>query len=163
LCDVICKSKGAFSLSNEANGKKNLIIRNSTAEFLIFSYQAQTNDSDVEVRVEDGTIWLSQKLIAQLFDTTSENVQMHLNNIFVGEELVTTSTTKDFLVVQKEGNRDVKQIIKHYNLDAIIAVGYRVNSKRATAFRQWATTVLRDFALRGYIIDKKRMDTPPQN
>ena len=135
---------------------KNLIIRNATAEFLIFSYQ--TGGDGVEVRVQDGTIWLSQKHIGQLFDTTPENALMHLNNIYADEELAAISTTKDFLVVQKEGNRDIQRTIKHYNLDAIIAVGYRVNSKRATAFRQWATTVLRDFALRGYLIDKKRME-----
>jgi len=144
------------SLSKDAKENKHLLIRNGTAEFLIFSYQ--TGGDGVEVRVQDGTIWLSQKFIGQLFDTTSENVIMHLNNIFADEELNASSTTKDFLVVQQEGSRSVKRTIKHYNLDAIIAVGYRVNSKRATAFRQWATTVLRDFTLRGYLIDKKRME-----
>jgi len=143
-------------MGNDAKENKNLVIRNGTAEFLIFSYQ--TGGDGVEVRVQDGTIWLSQKFIGQLFDTTPENVLMHLNNIFADEELSASSTTKDFLVVQQEGSRSVKRTIKHYNLDAIIAVGYRVNSKRATAFRQWATTVLRDFALRGYLIDKKRME-----
>ncbi|MCL2405278.1 MAG: virulence RhuM family protein [Defluviitaleaceae bacterium] len=132
------------------------MIRNGTVEFLIFTYQ--TGGDGVEVRIDDGTIWLSQKLIGQLFDTTSDNARMHLNNIYTEEELNESSTAKDFFVVQQEGSREVKRTIKHYNLDAIIAVGYRVNSKRATAFRQWATTVLRDFALRGYLIDKKRME-----
>jgi len=141
---------------NKGKDNDKLQIRNSTAEFLIFSYQ--TGGDGVEVRVQDGTIWLSQKLIGTLFDTTPENVLMHLNNIYKDEELTADSTTKDFLVVQKEGNREVRRNIKHYNLDAIIAVGYRVNSKRATAFRQWATGVLRDFALCGYLIDKKRME-----
>ena len=143
-------------MDNKKTEKNNLQIRNSTAEFLTFFYQ---NGSDgIEVRVEDGTIWLSQKLIGQLFDTTSENIIRHLNNIFEDGELVDKATTKDYLVVQKEGNRRVRRAIKHYNLDVIIAVGYRVNSKRATAFRQWATSVLRDFTLRGYLIDKKRME-----
>jgi hypothetical protein len=133
-----------------------LQIRNSTAEFLILSYQS--GGDGIGVRVQDGTIWLSQKSMGLLFDTTPENILMHLNNIFNDGELITHSTTKDFLVVQKEGNREVQRKIKHYNLDSIIAVGYRVNSKRATAFRQWATGVLRDFALRGYLIDKKRME-----
>ena len=141
---------------NKGKDNDKLQIRNSIAEFLIFSYQ--TGGDGVEVRVQDGTIWLSQKLIGTLFDTTPENVLMHLNNIYKDEELIADSTTKDFLVVQKEGNREVRRNIKNYNLDAIIAVGYRVNSKRATAFRQWATGVLRDFALRGYLIDKKRME-----
>jgi hypothetical protein len=132
---------------------KSLQLRNSTAEFLIFSYQ---NDGDgVEVRVEDGTVWLSQKNIGQLFDTSSDNVGLHLKNIFKDEELQANSVTEDFSVTATDGKN---YRVKHYNLDAIIAIGYRVNSKRATAFRQWATTILRDFALRGYVIDKKRME-----
>jgi len=118
---------------------KTLQIRNSTAEFLIFTKQAGENG--IEVRVQDGTIWLSQKLMATLFDCTNENIIMHLKNILAEGELDEISTTKDFLVVQTEGNRSVKRPIKHYNLDAIIAVGYRVNSKRDTAFRQWAPAV----------------------
>jgi hypothetical protein len=138
--------------------KKNhhLRIRNSTAEFLIFSYQ--TGGDGVEVRIQDGTIWLPQKLMGQLFDTSSDNIALHLKNIFVDEELSEAATVEDFSVVQREGNRDVQRIVKHYNLDAVIAVGYRVNTKRATAFRQWATSVLRDYALRGYVLDRKRME-----
>ena len=135
---------------------KTVQIRNSTAEFLIFSYQ-QGGDG-INVRVENGTIWLSQKSIAELFETTVENIVIHFKNIYKDQELMEIRATKDFLVVQKEGNREVRRNIKHYNLDAIIAVGYRVNSKRATAFRQWATKVLSDFTLRGYIIDRKRME-----
>ena len=138
--------------------KKNesIQIRNSTAEFLIFTYQ-QGGDG-IDVRVEDGTIWLNQKSLAELFQTTTRNIGMHLQNIFSEEELSEASTTKDFFLVRLEGSREVNRTVKHYNLDAIIAVGYRVNSKRATAFRQWATSVLRDFTLRGYLIDKKRME-----
>ena len=135
---------------------KKLQIRNSTAEFLTFAYQSKGDG--VSVRIENGTIWLSQKLIAELFDTSSDNIGLHLKNIYADGELSETSTTEDFSVVQKEGARDVVRTIKHYNLDAIIAVGYRVNSKRATAFRQWATNILRDFTLRGYLIDRKRME-----
>jgi len=135
---------------------KQVQIRNSTAEFLIFTYQ-QGGD-DINVRVEDGTIWLNQKSLAELFQTTTDNIGLHLKNIYLEEELDEFATTEDFSVVRQEGKREVRRSIKHYNLDAIIAVGYRVNSKRATAFRQWATSVLRDFALRGYLIDKKRME-----
>ena len=131
-------------------------IRNSTAEFLILSYQS--GGDGVEVHVQDGTIWLTQRLISDLFQTSTDNVRLHLKNIYAEEELSEKATTEDFSVVQKEGSREVQRNIKHYNLDAIIAVGYRVNSKRATAFRQWATSVLRNFALRGYLIDKKRME-----
>ncbi|MDR1727107.1 MAG: virulence RhuM family protein, partial [Acidobacteriota bacterium] len=90
--------------------------------------------------------------------TSSDNIGLHIKNIYAENELKEISTTEDFSVVRLEGSREVCRTVKHYNLDAIIAVGYRVNSKRATAFRQWATTVLRDFALRGYVIDRKRME-----
>lgn len=133
-----------------------LRLRNSTAEFLTFAYQ--TGGDGVEVRIEESTIWLSQKGMGQLFETTPENVLIHLKNIYAGGELEEAATTKDFLAVQAEGRRQVQRQIKHYKLDAIIAVGYRVNSERATAFRQWATRVLRDFTLRGYVMDRERME-----
>ncbi|MCL2641902.1 MAG: virulence RhuM family protein [Candidatus Bathyarchaeota archaeon] len=131
-------------------------IRDSTAEFLTFAYQ--TGGDGVEVRVQDDTIWLSQKNMSQLFVTTSDNVGLHLKNIYADEELSELATVEDFSVVQQEGQREVQRKVKHYNLDAIIAVGYRVNSRRATAFRQWATGVLRDYTLRGYVLDRKRME-----
>lgn len=136
--------------------KNKLIIRNASAEFLTFAYQ--TGGDGVEVRVQDGTVWLSQKLIASLFETSTENVITHIKNIASESEIDETATTKDFLVVQNEGGRMVNRTIKHFNLDMIIAVGYRVNSQKATEFRRWATVTLRDFALRGYLIDKKRME-----
>lgn len=131
-------------------------IRNSTAEFLTFAYQ--TGGDGVEVRVQDGTIWLSQKNIGLIFETTPENALIHLKNIYAEDELHEDATAKEYLAVQTEGKRQVQRSILHYNLDAIIAVGYRVNSKRATAFRQWATGVLRDYTLRGYVMDRKRME-----
>ncbi len=130
-----------------------LRLRNSTAEFLIFSYQ--TGGDGVEVRVEEGTVWLSQKHIGLLFDTSTDNVGLHLKNIFKEVELQADSVTEEFSVTATDGKN---YLVKHYNLDAIIAVGYRVHSARATAFRQWATGVLRDFALRGYLVDRKRME-----
>jgi hypothetical protein len=139
---------------NDLQNKNNkLQIRNSTAEFVIFAYQSKGDG--VEVRVQDGTIWLSQKNMGLLFDTSSDNIGLHLKNIFKENELAENSVTEEFSVTASDG-KNYKT--KHYNLDAIIAVGYRVNSKRATAFRQWATAVLRDFALRGYVIDRKRME-----
>ena len=139
-----------------SNKENKIIVRNASAEFLTFAYQ--TGGDGVEVRVSDGTVWLPQKLIASLFETTTENVIIHIKNIITESEIDEAATTKDFLVVQNEGGRMVNRSIKHFNLDMIIAVGYRVNSQRATAFRQWATVVLREFALRGYLIDKKRME-----
>ena len=133
--------------------KKKLQIRNSTTEFLIFTNQAK--EDGIEVRVQNEMIWLSQKLMATLFDCSTDNISLHLKNIFKDNELNENSATEDFSVTASDGKT---YKTKHYNLDAIIAVGYRVNSKRATAFRQWATTVLRDYAIRGYVIDKKRME-----
>ena len=133
--------------------RKELQIRNSTAEFLIFTKQAGENG--LEVRVQDGTIWLTQKLMASLFDCTIDNISLHLKNVFAEGEQNEGSVTEDFSITAADGKN---YRTKHYNLDAIIAVGYRINTRRATAFRQWATTVLRDFALRGYVIDRKRME-----
>jgi len=133
--------------------KKHLQIRNSTAEFLVFT--SQSGESTIEVRVQDDTVWLTQNLIAELFQTTKQNVSLHLKNIFQDGELDENSVVKDFLTTASDA-KNYKT--KFYNLDAIISIGYRVNSQRATQFRQWATTVLRDYAIRGYVIDKKRME-----
>ena len=146
----------AVPTMSKKKSQNDLRIRNSTAEFLVFSYQS--GGDGVEVLVQDGTVWLSQKNLGLLFDTSSDNIGLHMKNIYVEEELSESATTEDFSVVQHEGNRDVQRRVKHYNLDAIIAVGYRVSSKRATSFRQWATGVLRDYTLRGYILDRKRME-----
>ena len=135
---------------------KELQIRNSTAEFLIF--QAEDKAQGVQVFYKDETIWASQKAIAALFDCSTDNVSLHLKNIFESGELQPDVTTEKFSVVQTEGDRQVTRSLLFYKLDAIISVGYRVNSIRATQFRQWCTAVLRQFAIRGYIIDKKRME-----
>jgi len=111
----------------------------------------------VEVRLEGETLWLTQRQMGELFDTTPENVLMHLKNIFKDKELDEAATAKDFLVVRQEGKRQVKRRLKHYNLDAIISVGYRVNSTRATRFRQWATRVLREHLTKGYSLDEHRL------
>ena len=131
---------------------KKIQIKNSTAEFLIFTNQAKENG--IEVRVQNETIRLSQKLMAILFDCSTDNISLHLKNIFNDGELDPDSVTEEFSVTASDGKN---YRTKHYNLDAFIAVGYRINTKRATAFRQWATNILRDYAIRGYIIDKERM------
>ena len=135
---------------------KNIEIRNSTAEFLIFQIEGKENG--VQVMYQNETIWCTQKAMAQLFDCSTDNVGLHLKNIYESGELVQVVTTEYFSVVQVEGERQVNRKLKFYNLDAIISVGYRVNSTRATKFRQWCTYVLRQFAIRGYVIDKKRME-----
>lgn len=135
---------------------KELQIRNSTAEFLIF--QAEDKAQGVQVFYKDETIWASQKAIAALFDVNVPAISKHLRNIYEAGELTEAATVSKMEIVQQEGARNITRGVDFYNLDAIIAVGYRVNSIRATQFRQWCTAVLRQFALRGYIIDKKRME-----
>ena len=128
-------------------------IRNSTAEFLIFT--GQDGADGIEVRHETGTFWLTQKLMAALFDVDVRTVSEHLQNILAVGELQAESAIRKFRNTAADGKSYLTQF---YNLDAIISVGYRVNSTRATQFRQWATAVLRDFAIMGYVLDRKRME-----
>ncbi|MDQ1336227.1 MAG: hypothetical protein QG552_3177 [Thermodesulfobacteriota bacterium] len=136
--------------------KKNQLIRNSTAEFLIFTGQA--GEQSIEARYEDETIWLSQKLMATLFDVGVNTINYHLKEVYETGEIQLEATIRKFRIVQQEGSRQVAREVDFYNLDAIISVGYRVNSIRATQFRQWATQVLREFAIKGYVLDRKRME-----
>ena len=131
-------------------------IRNSTAEFLTFV--AEGKEQGVQVLYKDETVWATQKAMATLFDVGVPAINKHLNNIFEEGELKKEATISKMEIVQTEGNRTVNRSTTFYNLDAIISVGYRVNSIRATQFRQWCTYVIRQFSLRGYIIDKKRME-----
>lgn len=132
---------------------KKLEIRNSTAEFLIF--QIEGKESGVQVVYQDETIWCTQKAMAELFDCSTDNIGLHLKNIFKSGELQENSVTEKISATASDGKN---YLTKFYNLDAIISVGYRVNSTRATQFRQWCTFILRQFAIRGYVIDKKRME-----
>lgn len=133
--------------------KKYLNIRNSTAEFLIFTSQNEQNS--IEVKVYDENIWLTQKLIAELFGKSRNTITEHLKNIFKDEELEENSVCREF---RHTGNDGKSYNTKYYNLDTIISVGYRVNSKKATQFRQWATRVLKEFAIKGFVLDKKRLE-----
>lgn len=131
---------------------KPLQIRNSTAEFLVFTRQA--GESTIDVRIEDETVWLTQKLLAVLFEVDVRTINEHLKNIFKTHELDENSVIRKFRTTASDGKN---YNTKFYNLDAIISVGYRVNSERAVQFRQWATNILRDFAIRGYVLDKERL------
>jgi hypothetical protein len=134
------------------NKEKKIQIRNSTAEFLIFSKQAGKNT--IEVHIEDETVWLTQKLISVLFEKGRSTITEHLQKIFETGELLESSVSRDFRQTAEDGK---SYLTKYYNLDAIIAVGFRVNSERATQFRQWAIAVLRDFSICGYVLDKERL------
>ncbi len=129
------------------------LIRNSTAEFLIFT--SQNGEDSIEVKVVDGTVWLTQKLIAELFGKGRTTITEHLKNIFKEDELDENQVCRDF---RHTGDDGKSYNTKFYNLDAIISVGYRVNSKKATLFRKWATQILSEFAIKGFVLDKKRLE-----
>lgn len=133
--------------------EKDLKIRSSAAEFLIFEKQAHADS--IEVRYEDGTLWLTQKMMANLFDVSVSTINEHLKNVFSERELDEPSVIRKFRITASDGK---SYNTNHYNLDAVISVGYRVNSIRATQFRRWATQVLKQYAITGYVIDRKRME-----
>ena len=120
-------------------------------------YNIDQEDISVKVAVKDETIWVTQRGMAELFDCSADNISLHLKNIYQDGELQETATTEDFSVVQTEGSRQVSRNIKFYNLDAVISVGYRVNSNRATQFRIWATKVLKEFIKKGFVLDDNRL------
>lgn len=123
-----------------------------------------TNSDGVQVEIlfENETVWATQKQIAQIFNTTPQNITLHLRGIYADEEIYISSTCKEYLQVQQEGKRTVKRVQLFYNLDAIISVGYRVNSKRGAQFRQWATQRLKDYLVQGYAINEKRLKEKQQ-
>lgn len=135
---------------------KEIQIRNSIEDFLVFSLQA--GESGISVRVHNEDVWLTQKAMGELFGCSSDNIGLHLKKIFETGELDAEATTEKISVVQQEGVRQVSRQVTFYNLDAIISVGYRVNSLRATQFRQWATQVLKRFTIQGYVLDKRRLE-----
>lgn len=123
----------------------------------IVIYTSEDGSVSLDTKLENETIWLTQDMMTKLFETTKQNISLHINNIYKDEELDKTSTVKEFLTVRKEGNRTVSRNIEYYNLDMIIAVGYRVNSKRATQFRKWATSTLKEYITKGYAINEKML------
>ena len=123
----------------------------------IILYQREDGAVQIDVRVEDETVWLTQQQIAELFDTTKQNVNFHIQNIFNEEELLPEATVKKSLTVQNEGTREVRRQLAYYNLDVIISVGYRIKSIIATHFRQWATQRLREYIIKGFVLDDDRL------
>ena len=120
-------------------------------------YQTDDGQTEIQVKFENETVWLSQRQMAQLFEKDTDTIGLHLKNIYQSGELEELATTEDSSVVQKEGNRQVKRKVKVYNLDAIISVGYRVNSKRGIQFRKWANKILKQYLLKGYVINNQRL------
>ena len=121
----------------------------------IIIYQTEDGQTQIDVRLENDTVWLTQAQMVELFQTTKQNVSLHVSNVFKEGELDQESTVKEYLTVQQEGKRAVSRQVKYYNLDVIISVGYRVKSKRGTAFRIWARRVLKDYLIKGYAVNER--------
>ena len=130
----------------------------NNSQFII--YISEKGNTKIDVLFQNETVWLTQNQIADLFQTTKQNISLHINNIHKENELDEFSTVKDFLTVQNEGKREVKRTVKHYNLDMIISVGYRIKSKIATRFRQWATVHIREYIVKGFVLDDERLKNP---
>ncbi len=126
----------------------------------IILYQTEDGLTRIECRFEHENVWMTQALMAELFQTTPQNITLHLKAIYEEGELVEAATCKDYLQVQIEGKRQVQRQLRHYNLDAILAVGYRVRSARGTAFRQWATAQLKEYLVKGFVMDDERLKNP---
>jgi len=123
----------------------------------IIIYNTEDGQTKIDVRLENETVWLSQKQMSELFDCSIDNVSLHLKNVFTEGELNEKSTTEESSIVQKEGGRAISRLIKLYNLDAIISIGYRINSMRGTQFRIWATQRLREYIIKGFTMDDERL------
>jgi hypothetical protein len=124
----------------------------------ILIYKSDDGKSQLQVTLQDDTIWLTQKQLSELFQTTIPNINMHLKNIFNEGEQIENATIKESLIVQSEGKRKVKRKQITYNLEIIISIGYRVNSKRGTQFRIWANQVIKDYLVQGYAVNEKRLE-----
>ncbi|WPJ95230.1 virulence RhuM family protein [Coraliomargarita algicola] len=127
---------------------------------MLILYTTEDGKSQIQLRADQDTVWLSQRQMAELFDVSTDNIGLHLKNIYADEELTLEATTEESSVVQKEGNREVKRPLTLYNLDAILAVGYRVRSPRGVQFRRWASTVLKEYLLKGFAMDDERLKNP---
>jgi hypothetical protein len=134
--------------------KKKTLPENS--QFLV--YQAEDGQIKIDVRLEEETVWLSQQQMANLFQSSKQNISHHIQSVYEERELLPEATVKKYLTVRREGQRDVKRLLDHYNLDMIISVGYRVKSHVATRFRIWATQTLREFIVKGFVLESSGSD-----
>ena len=136
-----------------------LVSKESGGEFLL--YQTDDGQVNLEVRLQNETIWLTQQMMAELFRTSKQNISHHIHSIYEEDELQPEATVKKYLTVRREGNRDVRRELDFYNLDMIISVGYRVKSLIATRFRIWATQRLKEYIVKGFVMDDERLKNPP--
>ena len=137
--------------------KEDSLIRSSTAEYLTYIAAIGDNPDSIEVRYEDENIWLTQKMLATVYDVSVSAINQHIKKIYEDNELEEDSTIKNFRIVQKEGNRHVSRVVAHYNLQMIIAVGFKVNNERAVQFRKWANQIVKDYTIKGWVMDDERL------
>ena len=137
--------------------KNEITIRSSAAEYLTYVASIGEQESSIEVRYEDENIWLTQKMLATIYDVSIPTINEHINKIFSDNELDEISTIRNFRTVQNEGNREVSREVKHYNLQMIIAVGFKVNSERAVQFRKWVNKIAKDYTIKGWVMDDERL------
>ena len=137
--------------------RKDLTIRSSAAEYLTFIAATGDNPDRIEMRYEDENVWLTQKMMAELYDVDVRTINEHLSNIFADNELIETATIRKFRIVQTEGTRKVEREISHYNLQTIIAVGFKINNQRAVQFRKWANAIVKDYTIQGWTMDVERL------
>jgi hypothetical protein len=148
------------SNSNNPRGSRGTRSREHSVSGELILYTTQDGQSRIQLRAQGGTVWVTQAEIAELFQTTPQNITLHIKAIYAERELLAEATCKEHLQVREEGKRQVKRALKHYNLDVVLAVGYRVRSHRGTQFRQWATTNLRQYLVKGFVIDDERLKDP---
>lgn len=137
--------------------KKEITIRSSAAEYLTYVAAVGDQPDAIEIRYEDENVWLTQKMMAQLYDVTVANVNQHIKTIFADGELLPEATIKKYLIVQNEGSRTVSRSVDHYNLQMIIAVGFKVNNERSVQFRRWANSIVKDYTIQGWVMDEERL------
>ena len=136
--------------------ENDLSIRSSAAEYLTYIASTGNTDESIEIRYEDENIWLTQKMMAVLYDVEVHTINYHIKKILEDNELNENPTIRNFRIVQQEGSRQVERNLKHYNLQMIIAVGFKVNNERAVQFRKWANTIVKDYTIKGWVMDDER-------
>ena len=137
--------------------KNEVSIRSSAAEYLIYVASVGDSTDSIEMRYEDENIWLTQKMMAVLYDVSVASINQHIKKVYDDSELEKDSTIKKYLIVQKEGDREVSREVAHYNLQMIIAVGFKVNNERAVQFRKWANNIVKDYTIKGWVMDVERL------
>ena len=139
------------------NKKNEITIRSSAAEYLTYVAATGDNPESIEVRYEEENIWLTQKMLATVYGVNLATINEHIKNIYTDNELEENRTIRKFRIVQKEGTRDVSRDVNHYNLQMIIAVGFKVNNERAIQFRKWANQIVKDYTIKGWVMDDERL------